>query len=110
MNRFTDRAWPGSNELHLKIIVSSIIALLAVNLISINSSAGPKPIIAPGEKLQKLADGFSFTEGPACDRHGNVFFTDQPNDRIMEWSIEGQLSVFMQPCGRANGLPFDHAG
>src|SRR4051812_16708742 len=33
-------------------------------------------------QLISLADGFSFTEGPAADRHGNVFFTDQPNDKI----------------------------
>src|SRR6184192_381477 len=67
-------------------------------------------IIAQGETLQKLADGFSFTEGPACDREGNVFFTDQPNDRILEWSADGKLSTFMQPCGRANGLCFDRPG
>ncbi len=67
-------------------------------------------IIAPGEKLQKLADGFLFTEGPACDRVGNVFFTDQPNDRIMKWGIDNRLTTFLQPCGRANGLCFDAAG
>ena len=66
--------------------------------------------IAPGAALEKLADGFSFTEGPACDAHGNVFFTDQPNDRIMEWSVTGKLSVFLTPCGRSNGLCFDAAG
>ncbi len=72
--------------------------------------ADDSKIIAPGAKLEKLADGFSFTEGPACDSHGNVFFTDQPNDRIMEWSTEGKLSTFKQPCGRANGLSFDAEG
>jgi gluconolactonase len=39
-----------------------------------------------------------------------VFFTDQPNDRILKWSIEGKLSTFMKPCGRANGLSFDYEG
>jgi len=67
-------------------------------------------IAAQAATLQKLADGFSFTEGPACDAHGNVFFTDQPNDRIMEWSADGKLSTFLQPCGRANGLCFDGKG
>ena len=61
-------------------------------------------IIAPGAMLQKLAGGFAFTEGPACDGEGNVFFTDQPNDRILKWSVDGKLSTFMHPCGRANGL------
>lgn len=65
---------------------------------------------APGAKLEKLADGFKFTEGPAPDQQGNVYFTDQPNDRIMKWSTDGHLSVFMQPCGRSNGLCIDAKG
>src|SRR5204863_2015731 len=40
-----------------------------------------KSVLAPGAKLAKLAGGFAFTEGPAADAQGNVFFTDQPNDR-----------------------------
>jgi len=67
-------------------------------------------IIAPDAKVEKLADGFKFTEGPAADAQGNVFFTDQPNDRILQWSIDGKLSTFMEPCGRSNGLCFDEQG
>ena len=66
--------------------------------------------MAPGATVERLADEFSFTEGPACDAEGNIFFTDQPNDRIMWWSVDGKLSTFMQPCGRSNGLYFDKAG
>lgn len=73
-------------------------------------SAAESKLIAPGATLQKLVGEFAFTEGPACDRQGNVFFTDQPNDRILEWSIDGKLSTYMQPCGRANGLSFDRDG
>lgn len=72
--------------------------------------AAESKIIAPGATLQKLAGDFSFTEGPACDGQGNVFFTDQPNDRILKWSTDGKLTTFMQPCGRANGLSFDAHG
>ena len=60
---------------------------------------GQEGIRAPGASLEKLADGFAFTEGPASDAEGNVYFTDQPNDRILKWSIEGELSTFMAPCG-----------
>lgn len=67
-------------------------------------------IVAPGAELQKLADGFSFTEGPAADAAGNVYFTDQPNDRIMKWSTTGELTTFMQPSGRSNGMYFDADG
>jgi len=69
-----------------------------------------KSIIASGAKLEKLSDGFLFTEGPAVDKKGNVYFTDQPNDRIMKWSIDGKLSVFLDKTGRANGMYFDKKG
>ncbi len=77
--------------------------------------AAPAPaaedaIIAPGAEVELLADGFKFTEGPAADAEGNVFFTDQPNDRILKWSVDGKLSAYMQPCGRSNGLCFDAVG
>ena len=67
-------------------------------------------VIAPGAKLEKLAGDFKFTEGPTCDREGSVFFTDQPNDRIMKWSVDGKLTTFLQPAGRANGMFFAALG
>jgi gluconolactonase len=70
---------------------------------------GPS-VIGPGSRLQKLAGGFDFTEGPTCDANGDVFFTDQPNDRVLKWSAEGGLSTFLEPAGRANGMCFDAAG
>ncbi len=44
------------------------------------------------------------------DKEGDVYFTDQPNDRIMKWSVEGKVSEWMKPCGRSNGMCFDHRG
>jgi len=67
-------------------------------------------IIAPGAKVELLAGGFKFAEGPASDKKGNVYFTDQPNDRILIWSTAGKLSTFMRGSGRANGLSFDRKG
>ena len=74
------------------------------------SSRAAESVIAPGAKLEKLAGDFLFTEGPTCDQAGNLFFVDQPNDRIMEWSADGKLSTFLQPSGRANGMCFDAKG
>ena len=64
------------------------------------------PQIAEGAKVELLSEGFKFTEGPACDAAGNVYFTDQPNDRIHRWSVEGKLTTFKDPAGRSNGLFF----
>lgn len=72
--------------------------------------AGESGVVAPGAQVERLAGGFKFTEGPAADAEGNVFFTDQPNDRILKWSIDGKLSTFLKPCGRSNGLCFDRDG
>ncbi|WP_107039057.1 SMP-30/gluconolactonase/LRE family protein [Brumimicrobium mesophilum] len=57
--------------------------------------------------LEKLADGFSFTEGPAVDAQGNVYFTDIPENLILIWTIDDQLDTFRLNSGRANGLYFD---
>ena len=72
--------------------------------------AAESKIIAPGESLQKLWDQGVFTEGPACNDKGEVFFTDQPNDRILKVSLDNTVELYMLPCGRANGLSFDHKG
>lgn len=74
------------------------------------SASGESRLIAPGAQVKKLAGDFKFTEGPAADADGNVYFTDQPNDRIMKWSIDGKLSTFLQPSGRSNGMFFDRQG
>jgi gluconolactonase len=67
----------------------------------------PRDIVAAGAEPVKISGEFKFTEGPASDSEGNVFFTDQPNDRIMKYDVTGELTTWMQPAGRANGLCFD---
>lgn len=66
---------------------------------------------APGAELKLAADGYKFTEGPAVDAKGDVYFTDQPNDRILKWVEEtGKVETFLEPAGRSNGLYFDKRG
>ena len=57
-----------------------------------------------------ISNKFSFTEGPAVDKTGNVFFTDQPNNQIWKYDINGKLSLFMNNAGRSNGMYFDAKG
>ena len=73
----------------------------------------PAGLISPSQhgKLTTLGTGFAFTEGPAVDRHGNVYFTDQPNDRIYRWDAgTGKITLFLEGTGRANGMIFDADG
>jgi gluconolactonase len=67
-------------------------------------------VVAPGAKVEKLAGGFRFTEGPAADAKGNIFFSDIPNNRIHKWSLNGTLSTFRENSGGSNGLYFDKKG
>ena len=89
-------------------MIRSLVALALITspLLAVDDNS---PVAAEA-KLVKLAGGFKFTEGPAPDADGNVYFTDQPNDRIHIWSTDGKLSTFLEPCGRSNGLCFDKEG
>ena len=84
--------------------------LIAFCLLVFGLTAAAETVFPADAKLQKLASGFLFTEGPTCDRKGNLFFVDQPNDRILKWSPQGKLTTFLQPSGRANGMMFDAKG
>lgn len=91
----------------MKIPSLMLLVMLLSFTPAVSQDDGLSEILKPGASLVKLAGEFSFTEGPAADKAGNVYFTDQPNDRIMKWSTKGVLSTFMQPSGRSNGMFFD---
>lgn len=68
-------------------------------------------ILQPGAGWEMVSQGHRFTEGPALDKDGNVFFTDIPNNRIHKISAaDGSVSVFKENSGAANGLMFGPDG
>jgi gluconolactonase len=86
-------------------------ALLATLLTTALIAADLPAIVAPGAKLEKLAGDCRFTEGPAADKQGNVYFTDQPNDRIFKYNAaDNTVTEWLKPAGRSNGLCFDKNG
>jgi gluconolactonase len=91
-------------------VVGGALALAAQQAPAARPAPATQSVVAEGAVLRKLAGGFAFTEGPTSDAAGNVFFTDQPNNRILKWSVAGGLSTFLQPAGRANGMYFDARG
>lgn len=68
------------------------------------------PVIADGAELTLISDQFSFTEGPATDSDGNIYFTDQPNNDIWIYGTDEELTLFMDQSGRSNGLYFADNG
>lgn len=89
----------------------SFLSIIALTIVVLSCKAQQTSIVKNGAELVKVSNAYSFTEGPASDKAGNVYFTDQPNDKIIKWNAEdNSLSVFKEPAGRANGLYFDHNG
>lgn len=84
--------------------------LLMTVVITTACGAQGNSLVAPGAEVQKLAGDFKFTEGPAADARGNIFFTDIPNNHILKWSLNGALSISRERSGGANGLYFDKDG
>lgn len=89
-----------------------VVLIFTVFFISVIHGQGDisKGTVSLKSNVQKLAGGFKFTEGPAADKEGNVYFTDIPNSRIHKWSVDGKLSTFVEKTGGANGLFFDKKG
>jgi gluconolactonase len=87
------------------------VALLSMPLLP---AADDKPMriegLGPVGPIVKLHTGFTFTEGPAADRRGNVYFTDIPNQRIHRVDAEGKLSIFREKSNHANGLMLNAKG
>ena len=81
-----------------------------ISIVTTMNTRQQDSLVAPGAMLQKISSQFSFTEGASVDKSGNVFFTDQPNDKIWKYDLDGKLSVFMDKTGRSNGTYFDHKG
>jgi gluconolactonase len=67
-------------------------------------------LVGATPKIEKIATGFSFTEGPVFSRIGYLLFTDIPKNRIMKWQPGSEATVFRENSNGANGLTFDHQG
>ncbi|MCR4604326.1 MAG: SMP-30/gluconolactonase/LRE family protein [Prevotella sp.] len=98
----------------MKKRISNSLVLLACTFLCVMSActhAHSNDIVAEGEAPVKISGSYSFTEGPAADAKGNVFFTDQPNNRIYRWDCEsGEITLFTDQSGRSNGMYFDANG
>jgi gluconolactonase len=92
----------------LLAVPASVLALAPV----VPGGEEPKPIpgIGPVGKIVKLHTGFKFTEGPAGDKNGNVYFSDIPNAKIHKVDKDGKLTVFRDKSNNSNGLKVNAKG
>ncbi|MCL4178467.1 MAG: SMP-30/gluconolactonase/LRE family protein [Verrucomicrobia bacterium] len=57
-------------------------------------------LIAPGTPIEKLAEGFDWSEGPVWVPHGNyLLFSDVPRNTVYKWAEGGEATVFLRPSG-----------
>ncbi|MBI1792131.1 MAG: SMP-30/gluconolactonase/LRE family protein [Acidobacteria bacterium] len=84
--------------------------------------AGLDKIVPSGARIEKLAGGFGFIEGPVWLKEGALLFSDIPNNVIHRWTPDGKVVRFLHPSGCAgsdapagafigsNGLTLDKQG
>lgn len=75
-----------------------------------STSQEKQSIVSSKAKMELVDQRFRFTEGPAPDRKGKVYFTDQPNDRIYIWDEKKGISLYLEGTGRSNGMYFNRKG
>jgi len=87
-----------------------VIPSLATALTALALSVQAASVVQPGAKVQKLAGGMKFTEGPVwLPEESKVVFSDIPNSKLMQWSQKDGLSVFCK-SEQANGNILDLQG
>src|SRR5262249_10267138 len=87
-----------------------LLGALALTVAAADPDSKPIPGIGPVGKVERLHTGFKFTEGPAADSRGDVYFTDIPNNRIHKCDVKGKLSTFLEDSDACNGLMLDARG
>jgi gluconolactonase len=86
------------------------VIVLSLFIVQTASAQKKSKLIAKNAAIEKVAGGFKFTEGPAVDTDGKVFFVDQPNDRIHVWDENTGVSLWLEGTGRSNGMYFNAKG
>jgi gluconolactonase len=69
-----------------------------------------REILAPGEPWRLVAEGYKFTEGPAVNEKGEVFFNDIPDAKTYKIGLDGKVSLFLADSKKANGQAFGPDG
>lgn len=96
---------------HLLFSIGLICPMAFLSCSDDEQAATSQGLIATDAQIENLGAGFSFTEGPAVNKEGDVFFTDQPNDIIYKWdATTSEITPFLEGTGRSNGMAFDKDG
>ena len=89
---------------HLAVAIT--VASVVLVAVATQLDAQRPLLVAQGEAVRRIADGFGFVEGPAADLDGNLYFSDIPRERIYRWNPRSGIDTFREETGGANGLRF----
>jgi sugar lactone lactonase YvrE len=67
-------------------------------------------IVLPGADWKLVGEGYKFTEGPAVNAKGEVFFNDVPNSKTYKLGLDGNVSVFIADSKKGDGQAFGPDG
>jgi gluconolactonase len=87
-----------------------LFAILVTGAIKADDSSRIQGIKDEGERVEQVASGFEFTEGPVWHPSGFLLFSDIPADTIYKWTPNQKTEVFRRPSGNANGNTLDAEG
>lgn len=88
-----------------------VACIACFSLLAGSAAAADKiPGIGPVGEVKKVHGNFQFTEGPAADREGNLFFSDVAGNKLYKVDPQNQLSVLLDPSNHTNGLMVNAAG
>lgn len=80
----------------MKHLVAAVLMTLGMTSSLMAQDMPITQVLVDGKGWELVGEGYGFTEGPAVDAAGNVFFTDIPNDRIYKIDLAGNVGVFVE--------------
>ena len=94
----------------MKKMLAMIVLLSGLTLASQAQDLPISKIMIEGESWELIAEGYQFTEGPAVNAEGEIYFTDVPASKIYKVSLDGEVSLFSDQANKTAGLMFGADG
>lgn len=95
-------------------MLTRLLALIVCYAFAVPLAAQDMPlsqVLIDGEGWRLVSEGHQFTEGPAADKDGNIFFVDVPASKIFRIdAATGEVTTFAEDTGKASGLMFSADG
>ncbi|MCG8586934.1 MAG: SMP-30/gluconolactonase/LRE family protein, partial [Pirellulales bacterium] len=94
-----------------RFTMALVLLLIVAQLASSERAAAADGLVADGAKIEVLADGFTFLEGPAAAPNGDLYFVDLRKNKILHWDGKAKKVITItEDSHGTNGMQFDRKG